>query len=84
MNSCARNIAVVFLMSVALAGCFDKEPSEETMTVEWYMENGPARAEKLSQCNDNPGELKETPNCQNAVRAEEQSSSGSLRKIENW
>lgn len=53
----------------ALAGC----SSEETKTVECYMNpaNKPALDAKLAECKNNPGQLKDTPNCVNARAAAE-------------
>lgn len=50
-----------------LAGC----SGEETRTVDWYLqpENKVVWEEKLKECNNNPGELNNTPNCQNARKA---------------
>lgn len=45
---------------------------EETRTVDWYMapENKAALEAKLKECRNNPGELKDTAQCQNAVQAD--------------
>jgi len=48
-----------------LAGC-----SEKTRTVEYYMENTEARDAKIKECSNNPGELENTPNCENALAAQ--------------
>lgn len=47
------------------------EPPKETQTVEWFMrpENKEILTETLKQCRNNPGELKDTPNCVNAEEA---------------
>jgi len=85
MISCARrNTVLGVVVAGILAGCAEPEPQEETRTVEWFIENPTDRAEMLKRCDNNPGELRETPNCQNAVRAEEKASSGSLRTLNNW
>jgi len=41
-------------------------------TVDWYMapENKAALEAKLKECRNNPGELKDTSECQNAVQAD--------------
>lgn len=79
--SCARKISAVCLISLALTGCFDKE---ETHSVEWFSNHNAERAETVKRCSDNPGELGNTPNCKNAIAAEQKASSGSLRHINNW
>lgn len=56
------------VLPLAFTGC---EKKEETKTVDWYMapENEAALEAKLKECRNNPGELKDTPNCQNAELA---------------
>lgn len=58
-------LAAFALLSLAFTGC---EKKEETKTVDWYMapENKAALEAKLKECRNNPGELGNTPNCQNA------------------
>ena len=48
------------------------EPPKETQTVEWFMrpENREILEVTLKLCRNNPGELKDTPNCVNAGEAE--------------
>lgn len=61
-------LSVLFLVLAALAfGC----QSEETRSVEWYRapENKAAFEAKLAECRNNPGELRDTPNCVNAFKA---------------
>lgn len=45
---------------------------ESAKTVDWYMapENKAALEAKLSECRNNPGELGDTPDCENALTAE--------------
>ena len=64
----------------ALVGC----NAEETRTVEWYLkpENKTALETKLAECKNNPGELKDTPNCINARKArEKQFLGGKFEKV---
>ncbi|SBW05680.1 conserved exported hypothetical protein [uncultured delta proteobacterium] len=62
-------LLMVTALAFALSGC----NSEETKTVEWYLkpENKPALDAKLAECRNNPGQLKDTPNCINARQAAE-------------
>ena len=53
----------------ALTGCFEKETTEVTNTKEWYSANKEELTKKLKECANNPGELKDTPNCINAKAA---------------
>ncbi|MFA4626403.1 EexN family lipoprotein [Xanthomonas perforans] len=39
-------------------------------TVSYYSEHGEERKVVLSRCRDNPGELRETPDCVNAEKAD--------------
>ena len=83
--SCTRNFAVVVLVSFALTGCFDDTPEAgPVQTVDWYKTHNDERKATLEGCANNPGELKGTPNCENALEAEEQLSSGSLKNVDNW
>ena len=64
----ARCKALSATLALTFTGCDKKE---ETKTVDWYMapENKDALDAKLKECRNNPGELKDTPNCQNAELA---------------
>lgn len=71
------NKAKVFLLLVAVAGlAFSatgcKESKEPPKTVEWYMEPGNKQAleERLQMCKNNPGQLKDDPDCINAFEAQ--------------
>lgn len=61
-------LATFALLPLTFIGC---EKKEETKTVDWYMapENEAAFKAKLAECRNNPGELGNTPNCQNAELA---------------
>lgn len=61
-------LTVVMLAAVGVAGC-----GEEVKTVEWYKAeaNRAALDATIKACLDNPGKLKDTPNCQNARAAKE-------------
>lgn len=75
--SCARNIAIVVLISFELTGCFDDTPDTgPVQTVDWYKAHDNERKVTLETCGNNPGELQETPNCINALQAERALSSG--------
>lgn len=61
------SLLAVTLVALVLTGC----NREETKTVEWYQapENKAALEAKLAECRNNPGELRKTPNCENARKA---------------
>ena len=74
----------VVLMFVGLIGLLVGCSGEETRTVDWYLqpENKVAWEEKLKECNNNPGELNNTPNCQNARKAaDKQFLEGTFEKV---
>ena len=62
-------------LTTLLIGCNDT-PTEEVKTVDYYEQNKKALELKMKECKNNPGELKETPNCQNAIQAMKNNSSG--------
>lgn len=82
--SCARNLVIITLTGLALTGCFDDTTEQATPThdVEWFKTHDDERKATLTECSNNPGELKDTPNCTNAREAENQLASGSLRNID--
>ena len=63
-----RSICVV-AVCLLLAAC----KTEETMTVEYFMNNDEARVQKLTQCSNNPGDTAIEANCVNAREAEHKS-----------
>ena len=64
-------LLAVMLFAFPLAGCKD-EPKKEIHTVEWFLqpENKAVLDETLAQCKNNPGVLKDDPNCINALEAQ--------------
>lgn len=52
--------------------------AEEIRTVDWYTapQNKVALDAKLAECRNNPGELRDTPNCVNARAASEKLATG--------
>lgn len=83
--SYVRNFVVVALVSFALTGCFDDtKETGPVHDVEWFKTHDDERQATLEECANNPGELKDTPNCSNALEAEKQLSSGSLHDVNNW
>lgn len=76
-----KMFTIIFLFSTLLAGCLEKKqpPSPEkkveeevVRTVSWYKENKEELKIMLAKCDENPGELMETPNCINAAQAQAQ------------
>jgi glutamine synthetase len=63
-------LAVAAMLMLGVTGC--KETKEPPKTVEWYMEpaNKQALEERLQMCKNNPGQLKDDPDCINAFAAQ--------------
>ena len=62
-------LTALIVVIPAIGNC--AEPPKETQTVEWFIkpENKEILNETLRQCRNNPGELKDMPNCINAEEA---------------
>lgn len=63
---------VAALMSASAVFAAEQTKGSITPSVDWYMapENKAALEAQLKECRNNPGELEETPICQNALTAE--------------
>lgn len=59
----------VIAACLLLAAC----KTEETMSVEYYIDNDEARTQKLMECANNPGDTAIEANCINAREAEHKS-----------
>ncbi|MFN3710625.1 MAG: EexN family lipoprotein [Alishewanella aestuarii] len=75
--SCARKTIVALAISASLAGCFSEEPPAKD--VDWYKANTNERQQMIERCSKNPGELKDSADCKNALAAESALSVGSLK-----
>ncbi|HFB65983.1 MAG TPA: hypothetical protein ENJ60_10650 [Aeromonadales bacterium] len=64
-----NKIIYLFLISLVLTGCFEEAPKEEVHTVDWFLEHQDVMNTTLEKCSNNPGELLQTPNCINALEA---------------
>lgn len=62
-----KTILSVVVAGVLISGCGSK--TEETKTVDYYLQNDKEREETAKKCNNNYGELATTPNCINARQA---------------
>lgn len=69
MKKLTLTLATIGLLTV-LSGCKEEKPVDVVQSVEWYTEHKTERAEVLAKCQNNPGELANTPNCVNASRAD--------------
>ncbi len=59
---------LIVVLSLAITAC--KGDISDVKSVEWFHNNPQERTQTLKECKNNPGELKETPNCINASQAE--------------
>lgn len=62
-----KKFVFIISFSALLASC---QKTESVQTVDWYRQHKTERETLLKKCNDNPGQLMNTPNCMNASRAE--------------
>ena len=62
-------LILIATLTVTLTACSDKASNEKVYTKQWYIDNKAEQLEKIKECSNNPGELKDTPNCRNAVAA---------------
>jgi len=69
-----KKLSIALVVAAVLAGC--GETSEPIQSVDWYKEHKAKRAERLTKCRANPGELAMTPNCANAEKAESLADAG--------
>jgi hypothetical protein len=58
----------IFVSLALLAAC--SQGSERTYSVEEFVADPELLARTISVCRDNPGELRNTPNCRNAEAAD--------------
>lgn len=76
-----RKILVTVLVAgAALLSACNEEVKKEVKTVQWYTEHPQERAEQLKICANNPGQLKDDPNCINAKQSMLKNSGGSVRR----
>ncbi len=81
IGDAARWVRICLATGGVLAASACTPSSEPThQTVEYYRTNADARAEKLAQCENDPGALGQTPDCINARQAARQETK-SLRDL---
>ena len=74
----ARSGSWVVVASLTLAGC---APAPKPPTVAEFRARATLRAAVLARCANNPGELRNTPDCVNASEAERLEGLGNLRSL---
>ncbi|MDY3809841.1 EexN family lipoprotein [Desulfovibrio porci] len=70
----AAGVAALLLLS----GCKEEK---EVKTVQWYTEHPAERQTQIDICKNNPGQLKDEPNCVNAIQSFIINSGGSVRDL---
>ena len=61
---------VLLMLASSLMGCGkEKEEEEEVHDVDYYYKNFDECKKQVKKCQNNPGELEDTPNCKNAKAA---------------
>ncbi|MGB3387704.1 MAG: EexN family lipoprotein [Pseudaminobacter sp.] len=63
-----KRVAALVMMAL-LAACSEPPPAT-VITVSDFLADDNLRADHIGKCRENPGELAQTPNCQNAEEAE--------------
>lgn len=61
-----KAIFTAALPLLLLIGCEAKKEEVKVQTVDWYLAHDTERKATLKECQNNPGELGQTPNCVNA------------------
>ena len=71
----------ILLAFLALAACNRTPGGGGTVTVDYYLAHAAERAATLSTCANDPGDLRDSPNCLNAREAARVEDVGSLRSL---
>jgi hypothetical protein len=76
----AQGMRILFgtVVTLGTAAC---APAPNPHPVSWYREHEVERQAQLRVCQEQPGELRATPVCVNALTAERAESLGSLRQL---
>ena len=61
-----KALMTVLVTGLAFLTACNEEPKKEVKTVQWYTGHPQDRAEQLKICANNPGMIKDDPNCINA------------------
>jgi hypothetical protein len=69
------------LAALALVACSRAPGGGGTLTVDYYRAHTPERAATLNTCANDPGDLRDSPNCVNASEAARMEDVGSLKSL---
>lgn len=60
---------MLLMLASSLMGCGKEKEEEEVHDVDYYDKNFDECKKQVEKCQNNPGELEDTPNCKNAKAA---------------
>jgi len=75
-------VGMAVVLAAAASGCTRETPPTASYTVEEYLAKPDVMEAKLRECANNPGELRDTPDCVNVKAAAQQHGIGSRKKME--
>lgn len=79
-----RTSTAIVMLALGLAGCSEATPPERVYTVDELVADQTLLADQIAKCRNNPGTLRDTPNCRNAEAADGKSRLERMRKaLEN-
>jgi hypothetical protein len=70
----------ILTASLSFIGACTQSPPVAKHTVEQYLANDALRAEQIARCGNDPGTIGKTPDCINALEAEDRAGRGSFSK----
>jgi hypothetical protein len=73
-----KKLLILVMLASSLVGCGE----EKVHDVQYYLDHPEERKVQVEKCRNNPGELGNKPNCQNALTAEARSSFKGTKSIE--
>ena len=83
-NPMQRVIITAVLPLLLLIGCEAKKEEAKVQTVDWYLAHDAERKATLKECQNNPGELGQTPNCENASVATRRAAARTTIDLNNF
>lgn len=72
-------IKISLIAALAFLTACNEVVKKEVKTVQWYTEHPEERAEQVKICTNNPGQLRDDPNCINARQSMIKNSGGYLK-----
>ena len=74
-----RNVIILIASAAAAVAC-TQSPAKARHTVEDYLADEGLRREQVARCANDPGSIGKTPDCINAITAENRAGMGSFSK----